>query len=208
MGRERIVAKRVGLTGGIATGKSTVAGFFRARGIPVVDADQVARDVVQPGQPALAEIVKAFGADVLDGETLDRKKLGSLVFADESARKTLNAIIHPRIAMESQRQLAEASKQDVPYVLYEAALLVENKIHTAFAALVVVTVPEAAQLERLMKRDSSDAEAASARIASQMPLADKEALADYLVTNDGTLEETEAQVHEVHEALVAQFADA
>jgi dephospho-CoA kinase len=201
------VAKRVGLTGGIATGKSAVAGFFRARGIPVVDADQVARDVVQPGEPALAEIVKTFGGEVLEGEALDRKKLGALVFADESARKKLNAIIHPRIAMESQRQLNEASKLVAPYVLYEAALLVENKIHTAFAALVVVSVPDATQLERLMKRDSSDVASARARIASQMPLAEKEALADYLITNDGTLEETEEQVQKVHEALIAQFTD-
>ncbi|MFT5359461.1 MAG: dephospho-CoA kinase [Polyangiales bacterium] len=201
------MAKRVGLTGGIATGKSAVAGFFRARGIPVVDADQVARDVVQPGEPALAEIVKTFGGEVLEGEALDRKKLGALVFADESARKKLNAIIHPRIAMESQRQLNEASKLVAPYVLYEAALLVENKIHTAFAALVVVSVPDATQLERLMKRDSSDVASARARIASQMPLAEKEALADYLITNDGTLEETEEQVQKVHEALIAQFTD-
>lgn len=201
------MAKRVGLTGGIATGKSTVAEFFRARGIPVVDADQVARDVVMPGQPALTEVVKTFGAEVLDGDVLDRKKLGSLVFGDEDARKKLNAIIHPRIAMESQRQLGEASKLDVPYVLYEAALLVENKIHKAFAALVVVSVPEAVQLERLVQRDASDEDAARARIASQLSLADKEALADYLVMNDGTLEETEAQVQEVHEALVAQFAE-
>ncbi|MFK8003833.1 MAG: dephospho-CoA kinase [Polyangiales bacterium] len=201
------MAKRVGLTGGIATGKSTVAEFFRARGIPVVDADQVARDVVMPGQPALTEIVKTFGAEVLAGDVLDRKKLGALVFGDEDARKKLNAIIHPRIAMESQRQLGEASKLDVPYVLYEAALLVENKIHKAFAALVVVSVPEAVQLERLVQRDASDEDAARARIASQLSLADKEALADYLVMNDGTLEETEAQVQEVHDALVAQFAE-
>lgn len=202
------MAKRVGLTGGIATGKSTVAGFFRARGIPVVDADQVARDVVEPGEPALEEIVKAFGTSVLNGEELDRKKLGGLVFGDESARKKLNAIIHPRIAMESQRQLSEVSKLDVPYVLYEAALLVENNIHAAFAALVVVSVPEQVQLKRLMERDASSVEAARARIASQMPLADKEALADFLVMNDGTLDDTEVQVQAVHEALVAQFSDA
>lgn len=200
------MAKRVGLTGGIATGKSTVAEFFRARGIPVVDADQVARDVVMPGQPALAAIVKEFGVEVLDGEVLDRKKLGALVFGNDTARKKLNAIIHPRIAMESQRQLGEVSKLDVPYVLYEAALLIENKIHTAFAALVVVSVPEVVQLQRLMERDASNEDAARARIASQLSLADKEALADYLVVNDGTLEETEAQVQEVHEALIAQFA--
>lgn len=181
--------------------------MFRARGIPVVDADQVARDVVRPGEAALGEIIEAFGDGVLDGDCLDRKKLGALVFGDEVARKKLNAIIHPRIAMESQRRLAEASKLDVPYVLYEAALLVENKIHKAFAALVVVTLPEATQLERLMERDSSDAAAAGARIASQMPLRDKEALADFLVTNDGALEDTEAQVQAVHDALVAQLAD-
>lgn len=202
------MAKRVGLTGGIATGKSTVAGFFRARGIPVVDADQVARDVVEPGQPALAEIVQTFGADVLDGVELDRKKLGALVFGDESARKKLNAIIHPRIAMESQHQLSKASEQDVPFVLYEAALLVENKIHAAFAALIVVSVPEETQLTRLMARDSSDESSARGRIASQMPLSEKEALADFLIRNDGTLEETEAQVQEVHDALIAQFANA
>ncbi len=200
------MAKTVGLTGGIATGKSTIAGFFRALGVPIVDADQVARELVEPGQPALAAIVETFGTDVLKGERLDREALGARVFGDAEARRKLNGILHPRIAMESGRQLMEAAKGDVPYVMYEAALLVENGMAKAFAALVVVTVSPETQLQRLMGRDASARADAEKRIASQMPLSEKEAAADFVLRNDGSLEEAKAAVAALHEKLLAHLA--
>ncbi|MEM7607096.1 MAG: dephospho-CoA kinase [Myxococcota bacterium] len=197
--------RSVGLTGGISTGKSTVAGFFHDRAIPIVDADQVARDIVEPGQPAFKEIVAHFGKGVLQDGRIDRKALGAVVFEDKQKRLKLNAITHPRIGLESKRRMDEALKGDAPYVMYEAALLVENGLARAFGALVVVTVPEALQLERLMARDGSDEEAARQRIASQMPLSEKADHADYVIDNGGELEATRARVAEVHEALVERF---
>ena len=200
-------AGTVGLTGGIATGKSTVAGFFRARGIPVVDADQIARDVVAPGQPAFVEIVNTFGAEFLgpDGG-LDREKLGAKVFGDADARATLEGITHPRIAEASSTRLREEAASGAPYVMYEAALLVENGSHRAFGALVVVSLEAEQQLARLMARSGLDEASARARIASQLPLADKIAVADFVIRNEGAIPETEAQVAEVDAALRARFA--
>ena len=200
------MAATVGLTGGIACGKSTVAGFFAELGVPVVDADRVAREVVEPGTEGLAEIVRAFGEGVLapDG-SLDRKRLGERVFADESARRTLNAITHPRIAVRSAEKIAEAGKSGAPYVIYEAALLVENGIHRALDALVVVTVAPEVQLARLVARDGIDEEAARARVASQLPLAEKVKVADYVIDNGGSLDETRRATEETHRALARRF---
>ncbi len=196
----------VGLTGGIACGKSTVARFLLELGIPVVDADQIARDVVAPGTEGLAEIVEAFGPEVLlpDG-TLDRKKLGDRVFGDSVARAKLNAITHPRIGAASAARMAEIAESGAPYLVYEAALLVENGIHRALAALVVVAASEETQLRRLMARDEIDEAAARARIESQLPLADKVAAADYVIENDGTLEDARERTREVHEQLLERF---
>ncbi|MBX3246838.1 MAG: dephospho-CoA kinase [Myxococcales bacterium] len=196
----------VGLTGGIACGKSTVAALFADKGIPVVDADALAREVVAKGSPGLAEIVAAFGEDVLlpDG-TLDRKRVGALVFADPEARRKLNAITHPRIAQAGAERLRALADHPAPYALYEAALIVENGLTKAFAALVVVRVDEATQLARLVARDGTSEADARARIASQLPLAKKVEVADYVIDNDGSLEQTRAQVDEVHAALLARL---
>jgi len=196
----------VGLTGGIASGKSTVAKMLAARGIPIVDADQLAREVVAPGTPGLRAIVDTFGPEYLDGDSLDRKKLGALVFEDAEARQKLNAITHPRIAQAGMQKIASLQSHTAPYLCYEAALLVENGLHRAFAALVVVAVARETQLARLMARDDCDADAARARIASQMPLEEKVAVATHVVWNDGPREETEARVAEVHAALLESFA--
>lgn len=187
-----------GLTGGIASGKSTVASILRERGIPVVDADQVARDVVAPGTPGLEAIVERFGEEVIDdnGE-LDRKRLGDLVFGDEESRLALEAITHPRIATESMRRLMAAMAQGSEIVFYEAALLVETGRFRDFAALVVVSAPEAAQLERLMSRDGLSRDAARSRIDSQMPLDDKIACADFVIENVGTVNALNTRVDEL-----------
>ena len=155
----------VGLTGGIACGKSTVASIFAELGVPIVDADQISREVVEPGSAGLAEIVSTFGAEVLcaDG-TLNRKALGAIVFADDAKRRRLESITHPRIAARSMQRFGElAARGGVAYGLYEAALLVENGSYKMFAALVVVSSPSAMQLERVMTRDGLDAHAGPRR---------------------------------------------
>ncbi len=196
----------VGLTGGIACGKSTVAAQLAELGVPIVDADALAREVVAPGTPGLAAIVERFGSDVLlaDG-SLDRKKLGERVFSDPDARRALNAITHPRIAAAGLEKLRALADHPAPYRVYEAALLVENGMAKAFAALVVVTVDEATQLARLMARDGSTEDEARARIASQLPLAKKVEVADHVIDNSGAPEATQTQVRALHDALVARF---
>ena len=196
----------VGLTGGIACGKSTVAAQLAELGVPIVDADALAREVVAPGTPGLAAIVERFGSDVLlaDG-SLDRKKLGERVFSDPDARRALNAITHPRIAAAGMEKLRALADHPAPYRVYEAALLVENGMAKAFAALVVVTVDDATQLARLRARDGSTEDEARARIASQLPLAKKVEVADHVIDNSGAPEATRAQVLALHDALVARF---
>ncbi len=197
----------VGLTGGIACGKSTVAAIFVELGVPVVDADQIAREVVAPGSEGLAEVVREFGADVLgpDG-ALDRKALGAIVFADEARRRRLESITHPRIAARSMERFGElAASADAAYGIYEAALLVENGSHRMFAALVVVAATPAAQLARLIARDGLDEGAARARIAAQLPIEQKRALADHVIDNDGDRASLAARTREVHDALARRF---
>lgn len=196
----------VALTGGIACGKSTVAQRLAELGVPIVDADRLARDVVAPGTPGLADVVATFGDGVLlpDG-SLDRKALGSIVFADRARRAALEAITHPRIAAESARRMSELAATDAPYLVYEAALVVENGIHGAFDALVVVAVSPDVQLARLMARDGIGRSAAEERIAAQLPLERKIDLADFVIRNDGTREQTRARVDEVHAELLSRF---
>lgn len=196
----------VGLTGGIAAGKSTVARSFLRLGVPVVDADKLARDAVAPGSAGLAEIVQVFGDDVLQADgTLDRKALGARVFADAGLRAKLNAITHPRIAQLGAVQIAEHGKRGVPYVLYEAALIVENNLHRAMQGLVVVSVDPVVQLARLMGRDGLSEDEARARIAAQMPLEKKLEVADFVLDNSGEPSVLDERVSEVHGLLLARM---
>jgi dephospho-CoA kinase len=198
------VARVIGLTGGIACGKSTVADLLRELGAPVVDADELARRVVEPGSPALAEIVARFGKDVLDpGGALDRKKLGAVVFADAEARQALERITHPRIAAAAQDELARLVAQGHDTVIYEAALIVEKKLYTWMDGLIVVALPPELQLARLMERDGIDGEAAASRVAAQLPLADKIAVADHVIDNAGTPDQTRAQVRALWQRISA-----
>ena len=179
-----------GLTGGIASGKSTVAARVRERGVPVVDADALAREVVAPGSEGLAAIVAAFGAHVLAGDgSLDRKKVAAEVFGDEKKLARLNAITHPRIAALSATRMAELGARGEPLVCYEAALLVENGLADAFRPLVVVSAPLEVQIARAVARDATDEAAVRARIAAQRSLDEKVRAADVVVRNDGTLAE-------------------
>jgi dephospho-CoA kinase len=179
-----------GLTGGIASGKSTVAARLRRRGVPVIDADELARQVVAPGTDGLRAVVDAFGPEVL-GPTgaLDRKAVGRIVFSDGAARRKLEEITHPRIAALTMKRAAELADTGAPLACYEAALIVENGAADAFRPLVVVACPEDVQLARIRARDGASAEDALARIRAQKPLADKIALADFVVDTNGSLEE-------------------
>jgi dephospho-CoA kinase len=197
----------VGLTGGIGSGKSTVGRMFTELGVPVVDADEIARAVVEPGTVGLQEVAAAFGDDVLTEEgRLDRAALGAKVFADPSARKRLEQILHPRIAQVSAERLAALAREGHPYAVYEAALLVENGSYRSMGALVVVSASESTQLARVKTRDGLDESAVRARIAAQLPLTTKVAAADYVISNDGDLDATRQRTREVHLALLARFA--
>jgi dephospho-CoA kinase len=196
----------IGLTGGIASGKSAVAKLLVARGAAVIDADMLARDVVAPGQPALAELVARFGAAILahDG-TLDRKRLAAIAFSDERARRDLGRITHPRIAAASAKAIAGWSDAGANVVFYEAALLVENRVHTGLEGLIVVSAPAEIQQQRLMARDSLTAEDALARIAAQLPLADKIKVATWVIENHGDLDDLAAEVDRVVADIEAKY---
>ncbi len=197
----------VGLSGGIACGKTTVAQMFGELGIPIVDADDLAREVVEPGAPGLQQIVDEFGEHVLDEHgRLDRQRLGDLVFGDEKARERLNAIMHPLIGAAGAKQLQAYEDSPAPYVLYEAALLVETGTYKVFSALVVVSADESVQRLRLIARDGFTVAEANARIESQLPLEHKIAVADFVVTNNGNLDRTRRQVHAIHDVLSARFS--
>lgn len=184
-----------------------MARVLRSLAVAVVDADQLAREVVEKGSAGLADIVEAFGPGVLteNGE-LDRPALGALVFADDEARGRLNAITHPRVAALSVQRLGEAARTETPYVVYEVPLLVETGMHTGMDANVVVSLPAAQQVERIMSRDGLSRQAAQARIDAQYPLDKKVAIADYVLDNGGSLEALERAAVELHKQLIARFS--
>ena len=192
-----------GLTGNIGTGKSTVARLFAERGVPVIDADQVARDVVAPGTPGLAEVAVRFPGVVTREGELDRKALAARVFADAQERAALNAILHPRIGNEVRARLDRLSAQGRPLALYEAALIVENALQHGLDGLIVVTAPIEEQVRRLRLRDGLTESEARARIGAQLPAHEKVKAADFVIENTGAPELLRAQVARVLEALRA-----
>ena len=179
-----------GLTGGIASGKSTVAARFRARGLPVIDADALAREVVAPGSDGLRALVEAFGARVLgpDG-ALDRQAMARIAFPDDEARRTLNAITHPRITQLAMERAAALARSGELLACYEAALIIENGAADAFRPLVLAACPEDVQIARVLARGGASLEDARARIRAQTPLAEKMAVADFVIDTGGTLED-------------------
>src|SRR5258708_4595465 len=190
--------KVLGLTGGIGSGKSMVASMFAQLGADVIDADQLARDVVEPGQPALVEIATAFGRDVLlaDGR-LDRGKLGRIIFADPVARGKLNAITHPRIRERIDAEIAaRGSRRGV--LVVDIPLLYENDRTRTVETVIVVWVDSKTQLRRLNERDGLTEEEARQRIAAQMPLDEKRARADVVIDNSGSRENTRRQVEAIY----------
>jgi dephospho-CoA kinase len=194
---------RVGLTGSIAVGKSHVLSVFRELGCSVLDADQVARDVVEPGTVGLERVVDGFGPSVLkpDG-SLDRAALGSIVFADEEKRLLLNSIIHPLVFTEQNRWLQAREGEDPDGIaVVDAALMIESGGYKRFDKLIVVWCEPELQLQRLISRDGMKREDAERRIASQMPQSEKKKYADFLIDTSNSFEDTRRQVVEVFAQL-------
>ncbi|MDC2863075.1 dephospho-CoA kinase [Bacillus sp. BP-3] len=188
----------IGLTGGIASGKSTVSKMFQGFHIPVIDADIIAREVVEPGKEAYNEIVEAFGQEVLEesGE-LNRPKLGNIVFYNEEKRLLLNAIVHPAVRKEMNAQKDRYIRENTQAVVLDIPLLFESKLTSLVDQILLVYVDNETQITRLMERNNFTEEEAKARIASQMPLQEKIALADKVINNNGTIEETKTQLSSI-----------
>ena len=194
--------KVVGLTGGIGSGKSTVAKMFAARGAVVIDADRLARAAVAPGTPGLKAVIDRFGAEYLTSEgALDRRKLGRHVFENAEALAALNEIVHPEVARLSLAEREAAAASGARVVMYDVPLLYENGLDAAYSPIIVVAVRPDVQRSRIRSRDPLSDEEIEARIAAQMPLDQKVARADYVIDNNGDLASTERQVDEVFEAL-------
>jgi dephospho-CoA kinase len=193
---------KVGLTGSIAVGKSRVLRMFAELGCHVIDADQIARDVVAPATAGLRSVVAAFG-DVLNVDgTLNRARLGEIVFADETKRQKLNSLLHPLIIAAQDEQIREIAASDPGgIVIVDAALMIESGGYQRLDKLIVVCCEPEIEIERLMKRDGLSREAAAARISTQMPQEEKKKYADFLIDSSGSLEATRAQVLAVFEEL-------
>jgi dephospho-CoA kinase len=199
----------VGLTGGIGSGKSTVARMLEKLGAVIIDADEIVHELQSPGSPLLDEIAAAFGPEVIDATgALDREALGALVFRDETRRLELNRIVHPKVGIEFARRLASAKAAGAALIVLDIPLLFEGRTSGRgsaalmdFDAIVVVWVPESVQIERQQARDGCTREEAVRRVRAQVPLDEKRDRADHVIDNSGTLEETERQVR----ALVAEL---
>jgi dephospho-CoA kinase len=193
---------RVALTGGIASGKTTVADLFAARGVPLVDTDVIAREVVEPGRPVLAAVAAAFGSDVLDADgRLDRRRLREIIFSDATARARLEAILHPAIRAEMERQSAAAA-QAGPYQVLVIPLLAEGGRRDHVDRVLVVDAPETVQVERLMARDAVTREQAQASLRAQAQRETRLGIADDVVLNTGRIEDLREQVAALHERYV------
>lgn len=194
----------VGLTGGVASGKSHAAQVFAELGAFVIDADHVAHQVIMPGAAAYHEIVDYFGEGVLSADgTINRKKLGEIVFSDPAALQKLNTIVHPYVFAEQDRRVTEfAERNSMGIVIVDAALLVETGAHKRVNKLIVVFCDPALQLARLMARDQLTREDALARIRAQLPVEAKLRMADYRIETSGTLKETRHQIERVYKDLM------
>lgn len=202
----------IGLSGGIGTGKSTVARLLAALGAVLIDADAIVHRLQAAGSPLLAELAEAFGADVIGADgALDRKRVADLVFRDPAARARLNAIVHPRVATEMARELAAAQQAKAPLVVLDIPLLFEGRAAGGGSAsalpldaTVLVYAPRELQIERTIARDGCAREDVERRLAAQMPIDEKRALADHVIDNAGPLAATERQVRALFEALVGR----
>ncbi|MCJ7839758.1 dephospho-CoA kinase [Lederbergia sp. NSJ-179] len=192
------MVKMIGLTGGIASGKSTVSHLFKNKGFTIVDADLASRKVVEPEQPAYKKIVQFFGDSILlSDRRLDREKLGSIIFHNENKRQTLNAIVHPAVREQMENWKNDAIASGKQTIIYDIPLLFESKLTNLVEKTLVVFVEEQIQLKRLMERNGLSESDALARMASQMPLQQKAKLADAVIDNNGPIEKTQEQVERI-----------
>ncbi|MFI1399822.1 dephospho-CoA kinase [Streptomyces sp. NPDC020681] len=197
---------KVGLTGGIGAGKSEVSRLLESYGAVLIDADKIAREVVEPGTAGLAAVVEAFGPDILTAEgNLDRPKLGSIVFADADRLATLNAIVHPLVGARSQ-ELEKAAGQDA-VVIHDVPLLTENNLAAFYDLVIVVDASPETQLDRLVRLRGMTEQEAGARMAAQATREQRRAIADLVIDNDGPLENLEPQVHKVWAELTKRAAE-
>ncbi len=188
----------IGLTGSIASGKSTISAMFKEKEFPIIDADLVARQVVEPGTATLQKIHGLFGDEVLHANsTLNREALGQLIFHDPAKRKQLNDVIHPAIRAEMVRQRDELFDQGHPNIIMDIPLLFESRLQHFVDKIIVVSVTEEMQLSRLMKRNTLTIEEAIARIQSQLPISEKEKGADAVIYNNGSLEQSKEQLERI-----------
>lgn len=193
--------RRIALTGGIASGKSTVADMFAELGAVIIDSDVLAREVVEPGTPGLAEIVERFGPDILTGDgELNRPALGEIIFMDDEARKDLNAITHPRVRQRAV-ELEESAPEDA-LIIQVIPLLIEANLVDGFDEVIVVDLPEELQLQRLMERNGFSRDEAHSRIRAQVSRAERLAVATHVIDNSQPLELTRAQVRLLHQQLL------
>lgn len=188
----------IGLTGSIASGKSTVSEMLKSLGYPIIDADLVARQVVEPGSETLAQIEQAFGPDVIqENGTMDRAKVGEIIFNDPASRKILNDIIHPAIREEMLRQRHDFLGQGFKTIIMDIPLLFESRLQHLVDKILVVSVTEENQFSRLVERNGFTEKEARARISSQLPMSVKEDGADAVIYNNGTLDETKWQLNRI-----------
>jgi dephospho-CoA kinase len=193
--------KLVGLTGGVGSGKSTVAAMLRELGAEVVDADEATHAVYEPGSPGYDSVVREFGPDFVRDGGIDRSRLGDLVFRDADARRRLNAIVHPLVREWMAKRTAAAVEQGADVVVQDVPLLFENSLEKLFSSVVLVYVPEELQVERLVAGRGFTPERARAVIAAQMPIEAKRGLAQHVINNSGSLDDTRAQVTAVWKQL-------
>jgi len=193
----------VGLTGGVASGKSTVSSTLREEGAYLIDADQIARDLVQPHTPIWQELINTFGEDILQKDgSIHRKKLAALVFSNREKRTRLNQVLHPRIKEETQRRLRAIGQSDPEaIVVIDAALLVETGDYREMDELIVVRATEAQQMERLRERDGASLREAKQIVSAQIPLEEKLKVADFVIGNEGSIQETRRQAKAVFQEL-------
>ncbi len=198
----------IGLTGGIGSGKSTVTGLFRKRGAHIIDLDLLAHQVEQPGGSAWQGIVEYFGRGILDTEgRIDREALGRIVFRDSVKREALNRIVHPAVFDEWRRRIDDIGRGDgQAIVISDVPLLIEVGGHEKMDIVILVYAPPGVQIERIMKRNGYTEEEARDRLRSQMPLAEKIPFADFVIHNEGALEETEAAVEKIWKELLKKGA--
>lgn len=192
----------LGLTGGIATGKSTADEFFKKRNIPIIDLDQIAHELMIKGNVSYKVIVAYFGKEILaDNGEIDRKKLGAIVFNDKNQLKRLNELTHPLILNNMEEKITQYQNQAVPLVVLDIPLLFEDNLTHYCDATLLITAPFQLELDRLMARNNLSEEDAQKRIASQMPLSDKEKLADYVIENTGTVNDLENNLSSLLEEI-------